>query len=218
MSRKTAFLGVLVGALLATMTPAPVGATPYDNLTYLTFNRSVQVPGAMLNSGTYRFHLANPESGRTVIQVLSHDGSAVFAMFHTIPDSRMEVTEETTVTFRETPAGVPPAIKSLFYGGEHRGYQFVYGKGWPIVTSTERPQPPIYYTYTPPPVVEAPAPVPAPEPEPLVYEPVLTPEEIFEPVATELPATATRAPWVTVGGFASLIVGLGVGLLRRHTN
>ena len=174
----------------------------------------------MLNAGTYRFHLANPESGRTVVQVLSHDGSAVFAMFHTIPDSRMEVTEETTVTFRETPAGVPPAIKSLFYGGEHRGYQFVYGKGWPIVTRPERAQPPISYTYMPPaPVVEPePAPLPAPEPEPLAYEPAPTPAEIFEPVATELPATATRAPWVTVGGFASLILGLGVGLLRRHMN
>jgi LPXTG-motif cell wall-anchored protein len=216
MSTKTAFLSVVVTGLLATMTPSPVGATPYDNLTYLTFNRSVQVPGAMLDPGTYRFHLADADSGRMVVQVLSHDGSAVFAMFHTIPDSRTKVTEETTVTFRETPSGVPPAIKSLFYGGEHRGYQFLYGKGWPIVTRTELPQPPVTYTYTPPPMVEAPAPVAAPEPAPLAYE--ATPAEIFEPVATELPATATRAPWVAVGGFASLVLGLGVGLLRRHMN
>ena len=215
MSTKLAFLSAAVVALLTTMAPVPTGATPYDNLTYLTFNRAVQVPGAMLDPGTYRFHLANPDSGRTVVQVLSHDGSAVFAMFHTIPDSRLQVTDEATVTFRETPAGVPPAIKSLFYGGEHRGYQFVYGKGWPKVTSTERPQPAITFTYTPPPVVE-PEPAPVPPPEPLAYAPTSTPAEIFEPVATELPATATRAPWVTVGGFASVILGLGVGLLRRH--
>jgi hypothetical protein len=61
--------------------------------------------------------------------VLSNDGSIVYAMFHTIADSRTALTDEAMVTFRETPEGVAPAVKSLFYGGEYRGYEFVYPKG-----------------------------------------------------------------------------------------
>jgi hypothetical protein len=49
-------------------------------------------------------------------------------MFNTIQDHRRLLTDDPTVTFRETPAGVPPAIKSLFYGFEHTGYEFVYPK------------------------------------------------------------------------------------------
>lgn len=85
--------------------------------------------GVTLNAGTYRFRLTNPDTSRNVLQVLSSDGATVYAMFHTIPDSRTSVTEDPFVTFRETPAGVPPAVKSLFYGGEYNGYEFVYPKG-----------------------------------------------------------------------------------------
>lgn len=218
MSRPTAFLSALVVAVVATVTPAPVGAVPFDKLTFLTFSGSVQIPGVTLAPGTYRFHLTNPDTSRNVVQVLSHDGSAVFAMFHTIPDSRVEVTEEPTVTFKETPVGVPPAIKSLFYGGEHRGYEFVYGPLAPMVRRLARPQAEVTYTYTPPPVlgmVES-EPVLLTEPEPL--EPTLSYAEVVPPVVAELPATATRLPWVTVGGFGLLVLGLGAGLLRRHVS
>ena len=47
---------------------------------------------------------------------------------------RTVVTDETTVTFREAPANVAPPIKSLFYGGESNGYEFLYGRGEPNMT------------------------------------------------------------------------------------
>jgi hypothetical protein len=61
--------------------------------------------------------------------VLSNDGSITYGMFNTTQDHRRSLTDDATVTFRETPAGVPPAIKSLFYGGEYHGYELVYPKG-----------------------------------------------------------------------------------------
>jgi len=141
---------VAVAALLAMGTPAPVAGFSfgtYDSLVYMTFSKPVQVPGVTLGAGTYRFRLANPDTSRNVFQVLSRDGKTVFAMFHTIPDMRMSVTSEATVSFRETPAGVPPAVRSLFYGGEHRGYEFVYPRGGPVMTvaATAAPQPEITY-------------------------------------------------------------------------
>jgi LPXTG-motif cell wall-anchored protein len=139
-------------------------------------------------------------------------------MFHTIADSRTVISEEPLVTFRETPAGVPPAVKSLFYGGEYRGYQFVYPRGGPNMIPEIVPQPEITYL---------PAPAAAPEPtgevvlEPMVEgapEPVV--EQAAEPVPApepvELPKTASALPMLAVGGLTSLLAGFGLALIRRR--
>jgi hypothetical protein len=220
MSRLFAY-AVVIAALVAATTPVRASGVTVDKLAYLTFNAPVQVPGAMLSAGTYRFHLANESTNRDVIQVLSNDGAIAYAMFHTITDRRTTVTEDPVVTFRETPAGVPPAISSLFYGGEHRGYEFLYPKGGPVMVRVFPPQGEIEYTPLPP----ASAPVPVVEPELDIEEPAPVLEPFPEPVPltvaqappAELPRTATPLPLVAAGGVASLVLGLGVGLLRRRT-
>lgn len=210
--------GVIAAALVAVMTPAPASGVTYDKLAYLSFSAPVQIPGVTLSAGTYRFHLTNPETSRNVLQVLSNDGSIVYAMFHTIPDGRTSLTEDPVVTFRETPAGVAPAVRSLFYGGEYRGYEFVYPKGGPIMFAEVVPQPEI--TYMPYPAVAVAEPVVEPEVEAAepVAEPVLeqVAEPLPEPKPVELPRTASPVPFVAVGGLASLLAGLGLGLLRRR--
>jgi hypothetical protein len=207
---------VLVVATIA-LAPAPAGGigVTYDKLAYLTFNAPVQVPGATLSAGTYRFHLTNPGTSRNVLQVLSDNGAIVYAMFNTIPDSRTKLTPDADVTFLETPAGVPPAVRSLFYGHEYGGYQFVYPKGGPNMIPEVVPQPEITYTVEPMPVIEPPYEPLAPEPVlELAAEPVGEP--LSEPAPQELPRTATPLPVVAVGGLASLLAGLGLGLLRRR--
>jgi len=210
---------ILVAALtVGTFVVAPLHGETIDKLTYLTFSGNVQIPGAKLSAGTYRFRLTNPNTARNVMQVLSRDGGVVYSQFLTIPDSRTTVTSESTVTFRETPAGVPPAVKSLFYGGERSGYAFVYPKGEPDLTAEVVQQPPITFAPIAPaasaaPAAVAPAPEPAPQPEPQAAAP--------EPAApsatqqTELPKTASPVPLVALGGIASLIVAFGAGLLRK---
>jgi LPXTG-motif cell wall-anchored protein len=212
------FVSAVVFAAVVALTPAPASGigTTYDKLAYLTFNAPVQVPGARLNAGTYRFHLTNADTSRNVLQVLSNDGAIVYAMFNTIPDSRTKLTPDADVTFLETPAGVPPAVRSIFYGFEYGGYAFVYPKGWPNLTPEVVPQPEITYTVEPMPVIEPPY-------EPLALEPVAEPavepvgEPVPEPAPAELPRTATSLPFVAVGGLASLLAGLGLGVLRRRS-
>lgn len=127
MSRFFAY-AVVAAAVLALATPAAPQYS-FDKLAYLTFSAPVQVPGATLSAGSYRFRLTNAASSRNVMQVLSNDGVTVYGMFNTVEDRRRLITDDPAVTFRETPAGAAPAIKSLFYGGEHRGYEFVYPNG-----------------------------------------------------------------------------------------
>jgi hypothetical protein len=195
------------------MTPAPAGAITNDKLTYLTLSGPVQVPGTTLNAGTYRFRLTNAETSRNTLQILSNDGSVLYAMFNTIPDRRASITDEAILSFRETPAGVPAAARSLFYGGEEIGYEFVYPKGGPNMIPEVVPQPEITYLTVP---ASAPEPIAEPEPE-LVPEPVVEPEPVPEQAAppAELPRTATPLPLVAVGGFITLLAGLGIGLARR---
>jgi hypothetical protein len=209
--------GALIAALVALTPPAPasgIGVT-FDKLAYLTFNAPVQVPGATLRPGTYRFHLTNETTSRNVLQVLSNDGVIVYAMFNTIPDSRTRLTPDPDVTFLETPAGVPPAVRSLFYGHEYRGYAFVYPKGGPNMIPEVVPQPEISYTLEPMPVIEPPYEPVAPE---RVAEPAEEPAPKFaEPAPAELPRTATPLPLMAIGGLTSLLAGLGLGLLRRRS-
>ena len=206
---KLSIPGIALAVLIALLMPAPTGAFyTHDKLAFLTFNAPVQVPGAMLQAGTYRFRLTNPDTSRSVLQVLSNDGKTVFAHFLTRPDSRTLLSDEPTVTFLETPAGVPPAIRSLFYGGEYRGYEFVWGKGEPNMIAEVVAQPPITYTAIP----AAPAPVIEPAPAAIAAAPEVTVEQGVAPAPAELPRTATPLPLLMLGGLASLLGGLG---LRR---
>jgi hypothetical protein len=217
MSRLT-LISVLVAGCIAIMTPAPLGATTYDNLAYLTFSGPVQVPGGTLDAGTYRFRLADPGSGRKILQVLSENGSAVYAMFHTRPDSRLIATDAATVTFKETPSGVPPAVRSLFYGGQLNGYEFVYPPGGPIMIATVVSPPEIAYSSSPalalPDALVVPAPAAVPE---LAAVAEAVPAPAQEPAAppVELPRTATPVPMIAIGGLASLLAAFGIGLLRK---
>jgi hypothetical protein len=206
---------------MAVMTPALVNATTYDKLAYLTFTGPVQVPGVTLRAGTYGFRLTNPDTSRNVLQVVSSDGAIVYAMFHTLPDSRTLVTPDPVVSFRETPAGVPAAVRSLFYGGEHRGYEFVYPKGGPVAVAATRPDPQPEITYAPtrvaPMFLDASEAVIATEP---LEHQAQVPAPAEEPrlPAEDLPRTASPLPLAAVGGLGSLLAGLGLGVLRRrHT-
>jgi hypothetical protein len=223
MLNRVTFGRILVGGLLGVTLAAPAAA--FDKLTFITFSGRVQVPGITLDAGTYQFRVINDTTSRNVLQVLSNDGHVVFAMFHTRPDTRMVLTEESSITFKETPVGVPPAAKSLFYGGEYRGYEFVYAKGEPIMTPTIAKQPEI--TYTPMPVAVMPEPLiepgpvatiePEPTPWPLEAEPL--PGEIaVEPAGPALPATASPLPLAALSGLLLLMLGAGVRRIRTRFN
>jgi hypothetical protein len=78
--RRLSILAVVATALIALTTPAPVtGTETYDKLAYLNFTAPVQIPGATLPAGTYRFRLTNPDTSRNVLQVLSNDGAIVYS-------------------------------------------------------------------------------------------------------------------------------------------
>jgi hypothetical protein len=120
-------LRVICGVALLTVCFAPAShADEWTKLTYFTFSAPVDMPGVTLPAGTYRFELADPESGRRVVRVSDKDGLKVRGTFLSIANQKLEPASKPLVMFKEAPAGAPEAIKAWWYPGETYGYEFVY--------------------------------------------------------------------------------------------
>jgi hypothetical protein len=107
---------------------APVSAQPLDKRTLFTFSGPVTLPGVTLPAGQYLFRLADPNSSSKVVQVLNADGTKPYGLFFTISAERLEPASSPEVRFMETASGTPAAIRTWWYPGERRGYEFIFPK------------------------------------------------------------------------------------------
>ena len=128
MSRTRAILILLAGlGFLGGMVPHAT-ADESDQRTIVTFSGPVEIPGQVLQAGTYVFKLAGSQSDRDIVQVLSKDEKHVYGTFLAIPDHRLRPAGKAIITFDESPAGSPEAVKAWFYPGDNYGHEFVYPK------------------------------------------------------------------------------------------
>jgi len=108
--------------------------TVYNKKTTFTFSAPVEIPGvhlkgySVLPAGTYVFKLVDSQSNRHIVQIQSEDQKTTYATILAIPNVRVKPTGDTVLTFRERPAGEPPALRAWFYPGETWGDEFVYSK------------------------------------------------------------------------------------------
>lgn len=124
---RTAVLACVVGLTIPSLSnPVQASIGRFDQLSYMTFSQPVMIPGGTLPAGEYIFRLPDRNTARMVLQVLSKDREQVHAMFLTRPTSRMEVTNDPTVTFHESPAGTALPIRAWFYAGDKFGLEFAY--------------------------------------------------------------------------------------------
>ncbi len=107
---------VLLGCfgLFATMWISNARGDEWDKSTKLTFNNPVEVPGTVLEPGTYLFRLLGSASDRDIVEVFNADKTRIYDTFIAIPDYRLVPTGKTVVTFEERTAGSPEAIKAGF--------------------------------------------------------------------------------------------------------
>jgi hypothetical protein len=122
-SKLVAFL--TLGVLTLSMA-GRAEAQPADYRTYFTFSAPVTLPGMTLPAGKYIFRLADPDSSRKVINVLSGDGKRSLAMLHTIPNQATKAPKDAEIRFMETSERVPPPVKTWWYAGNAIGYEFIY--------------------------------------------------------------------------------------------
>ena len=115
----------LVGGLLFVTASASI-AQPLDKRVIFSFSGPVTLPGVTLPTGTYLFRVPSPN--RSIIQVLSPDGTKVFGTFFAIPAYRNAIPEKPEVRFMETSSSMPHAVKTWWYPGDSAGFEFIYPK------------------------------------------------------------------------------------------
>jgi len=227
---------------MLTLAAATAQAQPSDYRTFFTFSGSVTLPGVTLPAGTYLFRLADPDSSRKVINVLSADGKRSLAMLHTIPNQLLRAPQNPEIRFMEAGANMPPPIKTWWYPGKAIGYEFIYPRAQalalakvtsePVLTTATETRdvetaelarvtaagPPIQVV-----VDENPAPVELASGRVQQGEvvtdatiaPVTQQARVDQGARTRLPQTAGSVPVFAVFGGAALVAGLALLLWRR---
>jgi LPXTG-motif cell wall-anchored protein len=212
-------------------------ADAWDKATKITFSESVQVPGKVLQPGTYYFKLLDSPAERHVVQIFNEDHTQLITTVLAIPNQRLEPAGKTILTYEERPSDQPMALKAWFYPGDNFGQQFVYPKSEAQelsrlnkteVPSTESedaypgqkaessepeapkntaPEPEMKAENTPPP---QPTPSAAPE-----THPAPAPSPAPQEQSKHLPKTASQLPLFGLTGFLMLVIALLLRKARR---
>jgi hypothetical protein len=121
--------GIAIGAALLVAMSAPVlRADSANKKTVLAVSEAVQVPGMVLQPGTYVFELPNNPLDRNMVRVFDEGQSHLLTTFMAIPDYRLKPTNHTVIQLEERESKAPQAIHTWFYAGESDGLEFVYPK------------------------------------------------------------------------------------------
>jgi len=199
-----------------------------------TFDQPVSIPAVhqpgwgVLPPGTYVFKIINSLSDRHIVQISNKDETEIYATILAIPNLRLKVTDKVVLTFRETPAGQPFALRAMFYPGRAWGEEFVYPKAQAVelakVTNLPVLSMPVAKEIAKPEASEVVAelettPLTAVEPsgqEVQTAEVVTPPAPAeFNTATAELPQTASPLPLIGLLGLLALAVGF---TLRRETH
>jgi hypothetical protein len=135
----TVFCLALIGATCA----PSAKADEWDKKTTITFSGPVEIPrvhvegSGVLPAGTYVFKLLRSSTNRHIVQIFNKEETKIYATILAIPNYRLKPTDKTAVTFRERPAGEPPALRAWFYPGKNWGEEFVYGRAQAIELAKE---------------------------------------------------------------------------------
>jgi hypothetical protein len=130
---------VLAVCILALVSATFSLADEWNRKIEFTFDKPVSIPAVhqpgwgVLPPGTYVFKIFDSSSNRHIVQIFNRGETEIYATILAIPDMRLKATDKVVVTFRETPAGQPYALRAMFYPGREWGEEFVY----PKATATE---------------------------------------------------------------------------------
>jgi LPXTG-motif cell wall-anchored protein len=129
MKRVKVIVTIFCVSLMASVLSPRVEADGWNKKTVVTFDQPVEIPGdIVLPPGTYVFKLLDSLSDRHIVQIFNEDQTQIYATIHAIPNYRLQVADETVITFGERAAGEPQAIRAWFYPGDNSGQEFVYPK------------------------------------------------------------------------------------------
>lgn len=117
-----------LAAILVSLAPPPTVADDYDKKGIVTFSQPTEVPGIVLQPGTYIIKLVDSQSDRHIAEIMNEKMDHLYALTFTAAAHRVERTGKPVLTFYEGINGQPQAIKRWFWPGELDGIEFLYPK------------------------------------------------------------------------------------------
>jgi len=127
-TRNAIFAGLCLVFISLLVVPGALMADEASQSTKVSFNEPFEVPGHVLQGGTYWFTLMDSSSDRNIIQIWNEDRSQLLATILAVSDYRLRPTGKTVINFDERPSNEPEAVQAWFYPGENFGHEFVYPK------------------------------------------------------------------------------------------
>jgi hypothetical protein len=122
-----ATVGIGVVMFVLALVPHVAAGGPVERTTYLSFSRSVRLPGVTLSPGTYVFELLDPFGASGVVRVRSGDRRTSYFMGITNATERPRGPRlGESVTLGESAAGTAPPITAWWPIGELTGREFIY--------------------------------------------------------------------------------------------
>lgn len=210
-------------------------ASEWDKDTRVTFTGAIQVPGTVLDAGTYRFRLADNISNRNIVQIFNGDGTRLIETVFAVPNWQLQPSGETVLLYAERRSGQPPAVEAWFYPGDNFGQQFVYPKSQAAelsqlnhtnVPSSEAEESgstppsnvePAQPAATPEASVETQAPSAQPEANEFAeVQPTPEPQAQSNSTPSTLPQTASQVPLMGLAGLFFLGAASLLGVVIRH--
>lgn len=126
MNYTVKILAFASAGVMAAMLAPRARADAWNQKTIISFSGPVEIPGQVLNPGTYVFKLMDSMADRNVVQVFNKNETHCYGTFLAIPDYRLKPAGRPIITFEERAEGAPEAVKAWFYPGDNYGHEFVY--------------------------------------------------------------------------------------------
>ena len=122
-------------ALCGLVLPPSGKASEFDKKTILTFNQSVQIPGAVLSPGTYVVKRADPMGNPDIVRFFNADETRLYSTVLAMPVERGDPSDVPVVGLAESRGNSPQALKTWFYPGDVTGAEFLYPKGSSVLSA-----------------------------------------------------------------------------------
>jgi hypothetical protein len=120
------FATTLCALVLGTVMVTGAKADQFDKKTTVTFNNPVEIPGQVLEPGTYVFKMLDSQFVRNVVQVWNEGEDQLIATIHTDSDYRPHADGRSVFVLDQSSGGPTAALQSWFFAGDTSGEQFVY--------------------------------------------------------------------------------------------
>jgi hypothetical protein len=123
---KLATIGALFLGLVLAGSAAWSGVDEHTN--YITFSRSVALPGVELAAGTYIFETPSSAMSNGLVRVRDHKKVYLTAFTRDVARPRNDSTGKLLIALGEAEPGAAPPVAAWFPIGESVGHEFIYAQ------------------------------------------------------------------------------------------